>query len=159
LATLQATFELVAPSLDLVEEAKSYGRSLLRGQWVSVTQRSARDELQAALVRAMPMLIALPRRLDRIMEAVEGNDLAVGVHLLADERDRRSVEQVTAPLVAAVAGASTGLIGGLLLLAANPLLATTTGRLLQALGIGCATVALLALLRVLVVALRHLRER
>jgi ubiquinone biosynthesis protein len=159
LATLQATFELVAPSLDLMEEAKSYGRSLLRGQWVSVTQRSARDELQAALVRAMPMLIALPRRLDRIMEAVEGNDLAVGVHLLADDQDRRSVEQLTAPLVAAVAGASTGLIGGLLLLAANPLLATTTGRLLQALGIGCATVALLALLRILVVALRHLRER
>ena len=83
----------------------------------------------------------------------------MGVHLLADEQDRRSVEQVTAPLVAAVAGASTGLIGGLLMLAANPLLATTTGRLLQALGIGCTTVALLALLRVLVVALRRLRER
>jgi ubiquinone biosynthesis protein len=33
LATLQATFELVAPSLDLLEEAKSYGRSLLQGQW------------------------------------------------------------------------------------------------------------------------------
>ena len=58
-----------------------------------------------------------------------------------------------------LAGASTGLIGGLLLLAANPRLATDTGRLLQAVGIGCVGVALLVLLCVLVAALRRLRER
>jgi hypothetical protein len=104
------------------------------------------------------MLLTLPRRLDRILEAVERNELAVGVHLFPEERDRRVIDQLTAPLITTVAGASTGLIGGLLVLAANPLLATTTGRLLQALGIGCVTVALLALLRVLVLALRRLRE-
>jgi len=58
-----------------------------------------------------------------------------------------------------LAGASTGLIGGPLLLAANPRLATDTGRLLQAVGIGCVGVALLVLLCVLVAALRRLRER
>jgi ABC-type uncharacterized transport system permease subunit len=58
-----------------------------------------------------------------------------------------------------VAGASAGVIGSLLILAANPRLATDAGRLLQALGIGCVAVALLALLRALVVALRDLRER
>jgi hypothetical protein len=58
-----------------------------------------------------------------------------------------------------LAGAFTGLIGGLLLLAANPRLATDTGRLLQAVGIGCVGVALLVLLCVLVAALRRLRER
>jgi hypothetical protein len=31
LAALQWTFELLAPDLDLLEEAKSYGRTLLQG--------------------------------------------------------------------------------------------------------------------------------
>lgn len=54
----------------------------------------------------------------------------MGVHLFPTERDRRFVNQLTANLVVTIAGASTGLIGGLLLLAANPRLATDTGRLL-----------------------------
>jgi hypothetical protein len=107
----------------------------------------------------LPMLVSLPRRLDRIIESVERNQLTVGVHLFPQEQDRRSANQLTAPLVATAAAASTGLIGGLLILGANPRLATDTGQLLQALGIGCVAVALLALLRALVVALRHLRER
>lgn len=99
-----------------------------------------REELARALLGCF---LDLPRRLDKIMEAAERNELAVGVHLFAEEHDRRLVDRLTAPLIATVAGASTGLIGGLLLLAANRLLATTTGRLLQALGIGGVTVALL----------------
>jgi ubiquinone biosynthesis protein len=158
LATLQSTFQLLAPDLDLLEEAKSYGRTLLQGQLLPTSPSSIREELEAVLPALRPMLLTLPRRLDRIVQAVQRNELAVGVHLFPEEQDRRFVDQLTAPLITTIAGASTGLIGGLLLLAANPLLPTTTGRLLQALGVGCVTVALLALLRVLVLALRRLRE-
>ena len=155
LATLQSTFELLAPDLDLLDEMKSYGRTLLQPPWSPTSPRSPRDELEAIL----PTLLALPRRLDRITEAIERNEIAVGVHLFPRERDRRFVNQLTAHLVVAIVGASTGLIGGLLILAANPRLATDTGRVLQALGIGCVAIALLVLLRALVIGLRRLRER
>ncbi len=163
LALLQSTFELLAPDLDLLDEAKSYGHTLLQPPWSPTSPSSPRDELEAILPTLVPtlvpMLLSLPRRLDRIIEAVERNQITVGVHLFPEERDRRFANQLTAPLVVSVAAASTGLIGGLLILGANPRLGTDTGRLLQAVGIGCIAVALLALLRTLVVALRHLRER
>src|SRR6266545_2389554 len=163
LALLQSTFELLAPDLDLLDEAKSYGHTLLQPPWSPTSPSSPRDELEAILPTLVPtlvpMLLSLPRRLDRIIEAVERNQITVGVHLFPEERDRRFANQLTAPLVVSVAAASTGLIGCLFYLGANPRLGTDTGRLLQAVGIGCIAVALLALLRTLVVALRPLRER
>jgi len=163
LALLQSTFELLAPDLDLLEEAKSHARTLLLPRALPTSASSPLGELEAILPTLLPTLVpmlqSLPRRLDRIIEAVERNQITVGVRLFPEEQDRRSANQLTAPLVGTVAAASTGLIGGLLILGANPRLATDTGQLLQALGIGCVAVALLALLRALVVALRRLRER
>ncbi len=158
LATLQSTFELLAPDLDLIDEARSYGRSLLQPPWSPTSPRSPRDELEAILPTLVPMLLALPRRLDRIGEAVERNEISIGVHLFPDERDRRFVTHLTAQLLLTIAGASTGLVGALLILAANPRLGTDTGQVLQGLGIGCVLVAALVLLRAVTVALRRLRE-
>jgi len=158
LATLQSTFELLAPDLDLIEEAKSYGHTLLQPPWSPTSPRSPRDELETILPTLIPMLLALPRRLDRIADAVERNEISIGVHLFPDERDRRFATQLTAQLTATIAGASTGLIGALLILAANPRITTETGQLLQGLGIGCVVVAALVLLRALTIALRHLRD-
>ncbi len=112
LATLQSTFELLAPDLDLLEEAKAYGRTLLLPQALPVGGSSTRTQLESLLPTLGPLLLSLPRRLDRILEAVERNELAVGVHLFPGERDRRFASQVGAPLVAAVAAAATGLVGG-----------------------------------------------
>jgi ubiquinone biosynthesis protein len=106
-----------------------------------------RDELEAIVPTLLPLLQGLPRRLDRITEAMERNEIVLGVHLFPEERDRRFATRLMAPLVVTVAGASAGVIGSLLILAANPRLATDAGRMLQALGIGCVAVALLALLR------------
>ncbi|HZD67396.1 MAG TPA: AarF/UbiB family protein [Actinomycetes bacterium] len=158
LAILQSTFELLAPDLDLVEEARSYGHTLLQPPWSPTSPRSPRDELQSMLPLVLPTLLALPRRLDRISEAVERNQISIGVHLFPDQRDRRFIIQLTAQLLVTIAGAATGLVGALLILAANPRIATTTGQVLQGLGIGCVVVAALVLLRALTVALRRLRE-
>jgi len=159
LALLQSTLELVAPDFDLLDQAKSYGHTLLRPPWSPTSPSSPREELEAALPTLVPTLLALPRRLDRIVESIQRNELVVGVHLFPTDRDRRFVNQLTANLVVTIAGASTGLIGGLLLLAATPRLPTDTGQLLQAVGTGCIAVALLVLLRALVAALRRQRER
>jgi ubiquinone biosynthesis protein len=159
LALLQSTLELLAPDFDLLGEAKSYRHTLLQPPWSPTSPRSPREELEAALPTLAPTLLGLPRRLDRIIESIQRNELAMGVHLFPTDRDRRFVNQLTAHLVVTIAGASTGLIGSLRILAANPRLATDTGRLLQAVGVGCIGIALLVLLRGLVAALRRLRER
>jgi ubiquinone biosynthesis protein len=159
LALLQSTLELLAPDFDILDEAKSYGHTLLRTPWSSPSPSSPREELEAALSTMVPTLLALPRRLDRIVDSIQRNELTMGVHLFPTDRDRRFVNQLVAHLVVTIAGASTGLIGGLLILAANSGLSTDTGRLLQAIGIGCIGVALLVLLRAIVAALRRLRER
>lgn len=153
-----STGELLALDLDLIDEAKSYGHTLLQPPWSPTSPRSPRDELETILPTLIPMLLALPRRLDRIADAVERNEISIGVHLFPDERDRRFATQLTAQLTATIAGASTGLIGALLILAANPRITTETGQLLQGLGIGCVVVAALVLLRALTIALRHLRD-
>ena len=159
LATLQSTLGLIDPQLDLLEEATSYGRTLLLPPGWPTSPRSVRDEFEAIVPTLLPMLQGLPRRLDRITEAMERNEIVLGVHLFPEERDRRFATRLMASLVVTVAGASAGVIGGLLILAANPRLTTDAGRMLQALGIGCVAVALLGLLRALAVALRDLRER
>jgi ubiquinone biosynthesis protein len=159
LALLQSTLELLAPDFDLLDEAKAYGHTLRAPPWSPTSPGSPREELEAALPTLVPTLLGLPRRLDRIVDSIQRNELAIGVHLFPTDQDRRFVNQLTAHLVVTIAGASTGLIGGLLLLAANPRLATDTGQLLQAVGIGCVAVALLVLLRALVASLRRLRER
>lgn len=159
LATLQSTLELLAADFDLIAEAKAYGQTLVNPLWSGAHPRSPREELEVLLPDVLPTLAALPRRLDRIVEAVERSELSVGVHLFPSDQDRRFVDRMVAQLVAAVAPSATGLIGALLVLAANPLLDTETGRVVQVLGFGCVGMALLVLLTTLVAALRQRRER
>ncbi len=83
-----STGELLALDLGLIEEAKSYGHILLQPPWSPTSPRSPRDEPEAILPTLIPTLLALPRRLDRIADAVERNDISIGVHLFPDERDR-----------------------------------------------------------------------
>jgi ubiquinone biosynthesis protein len=87
-ATLEGTLGLIDPGFDLVSAARSAGRDrvaqLLTPQRL---RRSAEDELSALL----PVLRRLPRRVDRIADAVEHGRLTVSVRLFADDRDRRVV--------------------------------------------------------------------
>jgi ubiquinone biosynthesis protein len=146
-------------SLDLLGETKAYGQELMNPLWSFTDPGSARDELEAMLPSLVPTLTVLPRRLLRIVESVERNEVEVGVRLFRSERDRQYVSAVVAQLVGTLAAAATGMIGGLLILAAGDRLETDTGRLLQAGGVGCVAVAVLALLSTLVTSIRRQRER
>ena len=159
LATLQSTLEGVAPGFNLLDEAKSYGRSLSSPVWSQSGPRSVREDLESLLPSVLPRLATLPRRLDRIIDAAGRNELELGVHLFPSDRDRRFVTQLTAQLVVVIAPAAIGVIGGVLIIASNDRLGTDLGRVMQAIGLGCIGVALLVLLSGLVKALRDQRER
>ncbi len=54
-----STGELLALDLDLIDEAKSYGHTLLQPPWSPTSPRSPRDELETILPTLIPMLLAL----------------------------------------------------------------------------------------------------
>jgi hypothetical protein len=150
--------ELLAPDFDLLGETKAYGQDLMNPLW-SPAERSPRQELEAALPAMLPTLTTLPRRLLRIVESAERNEMELGVRLFRSDRDRRFVDVVVAQVVGTIAAAAVGVIGGLLIIGAGSRIETDSGRILQAGGIGCVGIAVLALLSTLVTSLRRQRER
>jgi ubiquinone biosynthesis protein len=159
LTTLQHTLELLASDFDLIAEAKTYGQTLVNPLWAGTQSGSAREELEALLPGVLPTLASLPRRLDRIVESIEHNEITLSVHLFPSDHDRRYVDRMIAQVVATVVPAATGLIGALLVLAATPRLDTDAGQIVQGIGLSCVGISLLVLLGTLVAALRRRRER
>jgi ubiquinone biosynthesis protein len=164
LTTLQHTLEVLAPGFDLIAESKAYGRTMVNPVWSGAAlsgtgSGSARQELEALLPGVLPSLATLPRRLDRIVESIEHGEITVGVHLFPSDGDRRYVDRTVAHLVAAVIPGAMGLIGAVLVLAANPQLGTDAGRIMQGMGLGAVGISLLVMLSTLVAALRQRRER
>ena len=146
MATMEGTLTLVQPSFDLVAEARQYAAGHLTAQLApQAVTKTAADELMALL----PVLRQLPRRVDRITGALERGRLSVNVRLLADERDRRVVTDLTHQLLLTLLGAATG-IGAVLLIGApgGPEIAPTVS-LFQVIGYNLLIVAAILVLRVL----------
>jgi len=146
MATMEGTLTLVQPSFDLVAEARQYAADHVTAQLApQAVTKTAADELMALL----PVLRQLPRRVDRITGALERGRLSVNVRLLADERDRRVVTDLTHQLLLTLLGAATG-IGAVLLIGApgGPEIAPTVS-LFQVIGYNLLIVAAILVLRVL----------
>jgi predicted unusual protein kinase regulating ubiquinone biosynthesis (AarF/ABC1/UbiB family) len=88
LATMEGTLTQLDPGFDIVAEARQFASGQLAERLgPEELRRTAVDELAALL----PMLRRLPRRVDRIGQALETGRLSVNVRLLADPSDRRFV--------------------------------------------------------------------
>jgi len=112
LATLEGTLAHLAPGFDLVSEARAFSRRYFAEELdVAVLRREATQELTTLL----PMLRRLPRRVERITNAVEHGRLSVNVRLFADERDRRYATGLLHQVLATVLAATTGLMAVMLL--------------------------------------------
>jgi ubiquinone biosynthesis protein len=114
LATLEGTLTQLAPGFDIVTGARRFAAGQLAERLnPEELRRTALDELTSLL----PMLRRLPRRVDRIGQALETGRLSVNVRLLADPSDRRFVtgllHQVLLTFLAAAAGVMAVLMIGL----------------------------------------------
>jgi ubiquinone biosynthesis protein len=87
-ATLEGGLSEVVPGFDVMTEARGFAERYFK-------ERLSLDALRHAAVdevtKLLPMLRRLPRRVDRIVGAMERGRLSLNVRLLADERDRRHV--------------------------------------------------------------------
>jgi ubiquinone biosynthesis protein len=151
LATLEATLGRLAPGFDILAESRAFAAAQLSGQLQPTSLRqAANDELPTLL----PMLRRLPRRADRITNALEHGRLGVGVRLFADPRDRRFLTILVHQILLAFLGATTGVMAVLLLGSSSGPKLSPTVSLFQVLGYNLLVVSAVLILRVLVTIFR-----
>ncbi|MEU0088899.1 AarF/UbiB family protein [Streptomyces sp. NPDC006274] len=146
LATLEGSLDRLVPGFDIITEARSFAAD-------EVTRRLSPPHLARSLageaLAVLPMLRRLPRRVERITNALEHGRLSVNVRLLADERDRRFVRGIVRDVLLAFLGGMTGVLGVLLLSTeAGPRLSDSM-RLYEFLGYNLLLVSSVLVLRVL----------
>lgn len=155
LGTLEGTLTELARDFDIVAEARKLAGGYAAEQLTpSALKREALSEL-AALV---PMLRRLPRRMDRLVGALEGGKLSVNVRLFADRRDRAVVTGLVHQVLITVLAATSGLMGVLIVGRQNGPMVGKTVSLYQFLGYSFLAVASVLALRVLVVVFRRPEE-
>ena len=105
LATVEGTISGLEPSFDIVVETRRFAADYLAEQFSPDSLKAAAtDELTALL----PLLRRLPRRIDRIGEALETGRLNVNMRFLADDRDRRFVTGLLHQILLAFLAAASG---------------------------------------------------
>ena len=151
-ATLEGTLGLLRPGFDLVGQARAAGGRRITEAFAP---ERLRETIEEELVALLPMLRGLPRRIDRIGEAVEHGRLRFNVRLFADEQDRGLVTGLVHLVLLTVIGAAAGVMSALLLGTGDgPRVSAGVG-LFPLLGYGLLIVAVVLVLRVLVVVFRR----
>ncbi len=112
MVTLEGTLATLAPGFQIIEETRALASSWL-GDLVSPS--SLRDAATDELIRLLPVLRRLPRRLDHITTALENGTLTVGIRMLADRGDRHFIRAMISRAVLAFLGAALGIMSVLLL--------------------------------------------
>ena len=151
LATVEGTISGLEPGFDIVVETRRFAADYLAEQFRPDSLKAAVTEELTALV---PVLRRLPRRIDRIGEALETGRLSVNMRLLADDRDRRYVTGLVHQILLAFLAAASGIMAVLMLgLHGGPHI-TASVTLYQFLGYCLLVIAAILALRVLVTVLR-----
>jgi ubiquinone biosynthesis protein len=151
-ATLEGTLGLLRPGFDLVGHARAAaGGRVAEALAPDRLRRTLEDELAALL----PVLRRLPRRVDRIGDALEHGRLRVNVRLFADDQDRRLVTGLMHQALLTVIGAAAGVMAVLLLGADGGPAVTAGVDLFPLLGYALLVIAFVLTLRVLVVVFRR----
>jgi ubiquinone biosynthesis protein len=151
-ATLEGSLMAIDSQFDLLAQARETGRGRVAEAMAPQRLRqSAEDELAALL----PVLRRLPRRIDRITDAVEHGRLNLNVRLLADSRDRQVITDLLHQALLTVLGAAAGVMAVLLLANPGGPQVTESVPLFLLFGYGLLIVAIVLVLRVLIVIFRR----
>lgn len=112
LAALEGTLRLLDPAFDVIAEAREIGSEQLEQEF---TPERLRTELSRQALTLLPTLARLPRRVDRLADALEQGTLTARVRVLADDGDRGFLTRLFQQLIVAVLAAAAT-IGAVLLI-------------------------------------------
>ncbi|UED85094.1 ABC1 kinase family protein [Streptomyces profundus] len=153
LATLEGTLTRIAPGFDLMAEARDLSTENTLGAGPS--QRSVQETLQGEFYSALTMLRRLPRRLDRVTQAMERGQLTVSVRPFADARDRRYLRSLMHEALLVVVSSASGLTGAVMLTIDDGPRLTQRIDLFELVGYHLLVLAAVLLVRALSVISRH----
>ncbi|WP_244907355.1 AarF/UbiB family protein [Arthrobacter woluwensis] len=112
LAALEGTLRLLDPGFDVIAEARELGSEHLEQEF---TPERLKTELSRQALTLLPTLARLPRRVDRLADALEQGTLTARVRVLADDGDRGFLTRLFQQLIVAVLAAAAT-IGAVLLI-------------------------------------------
>ncbi|GAA1492502.1 ABC1 kinase family protein [Curtobacterium herbarum] len=107
LAIFEGTLRTLTPSFDLLEESRGLAAEQIRDQ---LRPEAIRGVLVRELFGLVTSARRLPRRIDKITEAVEAGKLSVNIRLLSDRRDRQTVSGMIRRVLLVLLGAGAGLL-------------------------------------------------
>lgn len=151
-ATLEGTLGLLRPGFDLIGQARAAGARRIAQ---TLAPQRLRGTFEEELASLLPMLHGLPRRIDRIGDAVEHGRLRLNIRLFADDRDRLLVTGLLHQALLTIIGATCGVMAALLLGSGDGPQITPGVAMFPLLGYGLLIVAVVLVLRVLVVIFRR----
>lgn len=90
ITTAEGSLRALSPDFDLVQEASEYARQrMASARKPQAVAHATIDEFASLL----PMLRAMPRRIDKISAALADGRFSINLRLLADRRDRRVLRE------------------------------------------------------------------
>ncbi len=110
LGALEGTLKRLDPGLDLVEVARCVAKDVTG----DFSPEGVTAQLQRRMVRILPVLEHLPRRIDKLTDDLTEGRFAVRVSLFHDPHDRRFVTSLVQQLVLALL-AGAAVVGGIVL--------------------------------------------
>ena len=110
LGALDGTLRLLDPDVDLVAQARSLGADAIG----EMDAARLKQEAGVRLMRLLPVLEALPRRLDKITDDLERGRFTAHVRMVSHSDDRRFLNDLAQQIVTAVL-AGSAVLGGILL--------------------------------------------
>src|SRR5215207_7128748 len=125
LAELENTLRRLDPELDLVLSTRRQAGDLLAER---LSPQNVRGQLESELLKLVPVLSRLPRRINKLSESLDEGRLSVNVRLLANSQDRDFLLGLTDQVIVAVLAAAATIAAILLITApSGPLLAPGIG--------------------------------
>ncbi|MBA2444303.1 MAG: AarF/ABC1/UbiB kinase family protein, partial [Nocardioidaceae bacterium] len=147
LATLEGTLAAIDPDFDLLARARESGRARV-GE--ALMPSNLKQSIEGEVASLLPVLRRLPRRVDRVADAVEHGRLTVNVRLFAHPADRMVVTELLHQALLSVLGAAAGVMAVLLLTNGGGPRVTGSLALFTLFGYILLIVAVVLVLRVLV---------
>ncbi|GAA3450785.1 ABC1 kinase family protein [Dactylosporangium matsuzakiense] len=150
--TLEGTLKTLDPGFEIIEAARTFATSRIADRFSPPSLRQAAED---ETLKLLPLLRRLPRRIDRITNAVEQGRLSVGVRLFADERERRFVSGLVRQATLAFLGAVTGVMAVILLGTTGGPALSAGFTLYQLFGYNLLLISAVLMLRTLITSLRR----
>lgn len=112
LATVEGTLARLAPGFTIVDESRAFAATQLHR---AIGPEALRATVTAEAVKLLPLVRRIPRRLDRLISALEHGQLSTSTRVLAHDRDRHFLTRLVHQALLSLIAAATGIVGAILL--------------------------------------------